>query len=301
MPQDISGDYTRVGIAGAGRVAQAFGKALQSIGVRVDSVASRDPQHAQSATAFLGGGAVPVSYRELASRASHVLIAISDHAIRTVAKEIARDPGRIRVALHTSGSYGPELLESLSETGVSCGSIHPMQTISDGTRGAEALRNIAYSVSGSPVAVAWAERIVASLHGQVLPISPDSRHLYHAAAVMASNYIAALIDAAQEFLEIAGIPQDAALSALAPLIRTSVENCIASGPLKALTGPIVRGDAATVAAHLAALQKADASARNLYKAAGLHALRMADQRGLKYAESASVRKALAGEQNTVNT
>ena len=297
MPKSGIAENRRIAIAGSGRVAQAFGRALQELGIKIDLVASRNSDHARNAVAFIGGGAVPVTYNDLRSQASHVLIAVSDNAIESVSKELAKEGTTVRVALHTCGSYGPELLEPLADIGVSCGSIHPLQTISNGTQGALALRDAAFAVCGATAAVAWAAEIVTTLGGQVLCVRPDARRLYHAAAVMASNYVAALIDAAQELMEIAGISREAALRALAPLIRTSVENIIAHGPTEALTGPIVRGDATTVAAHLLALGRAEDSALQLYRAAGLRALQMARERGLSKEDEARVHRALTGEEN----
>jgi predicted short-subunit dehydrogenase-like oxidoreductase (DUF2520 family) len=288
----------RIAIAGAGRVAQAMGKALQEAGVNVDFLASRNPEHARTAAEFIGGGIVRVSFSDLASRASHVLIAVSDSAIEPVSQQLAKPGGAIRVALHTCGSYGPELLESLSATGVSCGSIHPLQTVSDGAQGAVALHYAAFAVSGAPEAMGWAKEIVSAIEGQLLDIKPEARHFYHAAAVMASNYISALLDTAQELMGVAGIPKDTALHALAPLARTSLENAIRYGPVQALTGPIVRGDASTVAAHVLAMDQVESSAAQLYRAAGLRALRMARERGLSEESAMEVHRALLGQQKS---
>jgi predicted short-subunit dehydrogenase-like oxidoreductase (DUF2520 family) len=224
-----------------------------------------------------------------------VLIAVSDHAIESVARKLATERGSIRVALHTSGSHGPELLEPLEQIGVSCGTIHPLQTISNGNQGGNAFRGCAFAVDGDVEARAWAREIAGTLGGEILDIQPDTRHLYHAAAVMASNYLAAILDTAQEFMEMAGIPREAALRALAPLARTSLENALAEGPSKALTGPIVRGDAMTVSAHTHALKRADESARQLYRAAGIRALRMSMERGLGENDAAAVHRALTGD------
>jgi predicted short-subunit dehydrogenase-like oxidoreductase (DUF2520 family) len=285
----------KIAIAGAGRVAQAMGKALQDAGIEIHFLASRNPEHARIAAEFIGSAVAPVSYTELAAKASHVLIAVSDSVIETTAKELSSPGTAIRVALHTSGSYGPELLEPLSRAGVSCGAIHPLQTISSGTQGAASLRGAAFAVSGSPEAMAWANRIAHALGGKTLYVKPEARHLYHAAAVMTSNYIAALLDTAQELMIIAGIGEEDALLALAPLARTSLENAIHDGPVPALTGPIVRGDASTIAAHILALAQVDASARRLYRAAGIRALRMARKRGLGEDDAAAVHRALLSD------
>jgi predicted short-subunit dehydrogenase-like oxidoreductase (DUF2520 family) len=176
--------------------------------------------------------------------------------------------------------------------GVSCGGIHPLQTIRDASQGAAGLRSAAFAVSGDPQALTWAERIAAALSGHVLHIRPGARHLYHAAAVMASNYIAALMDSAEQLLLLAGVPEEDALGALAPLARTSLDNAVRLGALEALTGPVMRGDAATVAEHARALEGVERSVAELYRAAGLHALRMARRRGLGEEEAESVHRAL---------
>jgi predicted short-subunit dehydrogenase-like oxidoreductase (DUF2520 family) len=284
-----------IAIAGAGPVAQALGRALRERGVEIACIASRNPLRAEAAAAFLGGGCLPVAYSAVPSHASHVLVAVSDRAIAPVAEELARDQGRLRIALHTCGSYGPEALAPLQAVGVSCGGIHPLQTIRDASQGADSLRGAAFAICGDAAAANWAEEIAALLGGAVLRIAPGARHLYHAAAVMAGNYVTALLDCAEQLLLLAGVPPEDALRALVPLVRTSVDNAVRLGAVEALTGPVMRGDAATVGEHVRALRDAQESIGELYRAAGLHALRMAGQRGLGGEEAASVRQALLGQ------
>jgi predicted short-subunit dehydrogenase-like oxidoreductase (DUF2520 family) len=258
----------------------------------IKCVAGRSPERAAQAAAFVGGGSVALSCPEAAQRAGRVLIAVSDAAIESVARELAGSGGRIRIALHTCGNAGPELLRPLAEQGVSCGAIHPLQTIHDPEQGTYALRGIAFAVSGEAEASQWAEDIAGRLGGHVLRIAPDARPLYHAAAVMASNYVIALLDAAVETMSYAGIPADQALQALAPLACTAVENASKAGPLQALTGPIARGDIPTVAAHLRALSQAAEPLLHVYCAAGLQAVGMASKRGLPEQASASLDRIL---------
>jgi predicted short-subunit dehydrogenase-like oxidoreductase (DUF2520 family) len=97
---------------------------------------------------------------------------------------------------------------------------------------------------------------------------------------MASNALLAVLDAAIDLLEEAGVERDVALRAVAPLSQASLDNALSHGPVAALTGPIVRGDAMTVAAHLHALKNADQTVADLYAAAAAHLLRLAKQRGL---------------------
>lgn len=273
-----------IAIVGAGRVAQALGRALRESGMPVAAVAARSPERAARAAAFIGcAAAVPLSHA--AQRAERLIIAVSDCAIEPVAAGLAATPGRIRVALHTCGNAGSELLGPLAARGVACGAMHPLQTICNPETGARALRGIAFAISGDAAALAFAREIVACLSGRALSIPPNARPLYHAAAVMASNYMTALFDAAVETLSHAGIAADEARQALAPLARTAMENAAEAGPLAALTGPISRGDAATVAAHLRALGDVSPPLADLYRAAGARALAMARRRGLPQEEA----------------
>jgi predicted short-subunit dehydrogenase-like oxidoreductase (DUF2520 family) len=142
----------------------------------------------------------------------------------------------------------------------------------------------------------WAEELAAALNGHAIHVATESRPLYHAAAVMASNYVAALLDSAEHLMELAGVPRPDARRALAPLVRTSIDNAFDSSALEALTGPIARGDSATVAGHLEAMRHAEASTIELYKSAGLHALDMARRRGLGDSEAQNVLRALLGRE-----
>jgi predicted short-subunit dehydrogenase-like oxidoreductase (DUF2520 family) len=282
----------KVGIAGAGRVAQALGRALYQRGVDVAYVASRHRNRAESAAEFIGPATTAVEYSELPSRSGRLLIAVSDSAIESVARVLADGGARDGIALHTCGAKGTEALRALSDCGVACGTLHPLQTVREGQGSASALTGISFAVSGDGKAVAWAEEIARLLEGHVLRIRPECQVLYHTAAVMASNYITTLMDVAQELLVSAGLDPADAVLALAPLVRTSVENAVTLGTTAALTGPIARGDSDTVASHLNALSNRDQRVSHLYSVAGLNALAIAERRGLDQAKVAAVANVL---------
>jgi predicted short-subunit dehydrogenase-like oxidoreductase (DUF2520 family) len=284
-----------IGIAGAGRMAQALGRLLLERGEPVAAVASRGESAARAAE-FIGSGVEAVSYKELPQRAGRIVIAVADRAVPTVAETLAEAMAEAGlsggVALHTSGTLGPEVLEPLAARGVSCGTLHPLQTIAAPGQGVAALPGSAFAVAGDTEALAWAERIATILDGEPLRIAPKFRPVYHAAAVMASNYIVALLDAAVILMGAAGITEDRALRAIAPLAKASLNNAADLGPLRALTGPIERGDSETVALHLDALEKEPESVRELYRSAGLHALDLARRCGLNEAAAKRVEAVL---------
>lgn len=287
-----------IGIAGAGRLARALGRLLREQGEPVVCVASRDPGRALEAAGFIGGGAVPVAYSELPLHASRFLIAVADSALPHVAEALAGGNPRGGVALHTCGAKGPEELAAMRALGVSCGTLHPLQTVSDLRAALTSLPGSAFAIAGDEAAVQWAERIVERLSGVVVNIRPGARPLYHAAAAMASNHLAALIDAAQQLMAAAtGQNEPAALRALAPLIRASIVNVLDRGPAAALTGPIERGDADTVALHLEALASAPPRILELYRVSGLRTLDLARRKGLAAGPAARLEEMLRGTEN----
>lgn len=280
-----------IGIAGAGRVAQALARLLCNRGEPVVAVASRTPEHASAAARFIGDVDV-VEYDQLPKRCSRVLIAVSDDALTDVAARLAHGGMRGGAALHTCGARGAEAIAELARTGVSCGVLHPLQAVSSPEQGVAALPGATFGISGAGEAARWAEQIVALIEGTPLRIAPGREALYHAAAVMASNYVVALIDASVELLRAAGVAEDEALRALRPLVENNVRNALTFTPERALTGPIERGDAETVALHMEALREATPELRQLYGALGLRVLSLSRRRGLDEAYAQRVERCL---------
>lgn len=279
-------------------------------GERIVALAGRTPLRAETAARFISGPAAlagpgaaggpagsvravaVVGIAELPRLATRVLIAVSDQAIEPVAEELASAGMRSGAALHTCGARGPDALRALRINGVACGMLHPLQTIMTPEQGVNSLAGAAFGLSGDREATVWGDEIVEIVRmvtggdGQSLHIDADGSSFYHAGAVMASNALMAVLDAAMILMAHAGVGRDAACRALAPLARTSLQNALASGPRAALTGPVVRGDAATVAAHTEALRHVEPTVAKLYEASARHLLQLARQRGLS---DASVR------------
>jgi predicted short-subunit dehydrogenase-like oxidoreductase (DUF2520 family) len=164
--------------------------------------------------------------------------------------------------------------------------LHPLQTIMSPEQGVASLADVTFGISGDGEANAWAGEIVQMVtagRGESLYIHADRLSYYHAGAVMASNALVAALDAAIILLAHAGVEEKAALRAVGPLARTSLDNALRCGSRAALTGPVARGDAATVAAHREALRNVDATVARLYEAAAGQLLQLAKQRGLSEA------------------
>lgn len=281
-----------IGIVGSGSVAQALGRALHDRGAPVVALAARDPDRAERAAAFVGRAVRRVEYAELVALAPYLIVAVSDEAITSVAGTLAAAGLRRGVVLHTSGARGAEALAPLGEAGVACGVLHPLQTLPSPAAGTVSLQGITFGIGGDPPAVDWGEAIADLLNGRVLHVAPGGFPAYHAAAVLAGNAVAALVDAALVLMERAGVEAGTALEALAPLCRASAEHVLAVGPVAALTGPVARGDVTTVRAHVRALAGTPPDVAELYVAASGRLLDLAGRRGLDEATGRRIAQVL---------
>lgn len=262
--------------------------------IAVSAVGGRCGQSAEEARQFMGAGlAVPL--RELPQHARCIVMAVSDGAIAEVAAELAVAGGlKDGIVVHTSGATGPSALDVLREAGNSVGVLHPLQTAPSAERGFEALAlpGVTYAFAGDREAAAWASRLIARLEGRLLPVDAERWQHYHAGAVMACNYQMTLVDAALELMAMAGIGRETALGALGPILRATTENVLEWGPERALTGPIRRGDVGTVRRHLTAVENASPETRQLYLAAGLRTVELAERAGLEKNAAREVEKVL---------
>lgn len=208
-----------------------------------------------------------------------ILLAVPDDDLASVAEDLARagdaPPGCS--ALHLSGALSAEALGALHAVGFSVGSIHPFQSIADPWTSADRLLGASYAVAGEPAAIAAGRRLASSLGGNVVVVPPGLRPLYHAAGVLASNYLTTLAASAVRLLTQSGFGEAEAVEAVASLSRGTVDNLETLGLAQALTGPIARGDVETVRLHLGRLSPED---RDLYCALGRETLRLARAAGL---------------------
>ena len=221
-----------------------------------------------------------------------IILAVRDDAIRPLAGVLA-DAGTIgsqQVVLHLSGVHGQEALGPLVGSRAALGSLHPLQTISEPERAAERLKGAWAAVEGMPRAVEAAERLAQDVGLRPFRIASQAKPMYHAGAVFASNYFVVVEAVAQRLLRHAGLTDAEAWQALRPLVEGTLENLARLGPVGALTGPVARGDEATVRRHVEALTQDDAA---LYRVLGRAALELAQKRGMDEATAARVAGALA--------
>lgn len=246
-----------IGVIGAGRVGAVLGAALRAEGHAVTGAYAVSDGSRERAADLLPG--VPLlDVPAIVERSEMLLLAVPDDQLAPLAAGIAATgmvPGG-QLVMHTSGRYGTEVLAPLARAGSATLALHPAMTFT-GTR-ADLARLIGcpMGITAAPDLLPIAAALAVELGGESVVIAEGDRPLYHAGLAHAANHLVVLVDQAREALSRLGIDDPGAY--LRPLLEAALDESLRHGA-KALTGPVVRGDAGTVGAHLDALGDLDAT------------------------------------------
>ena len=210
-----------------------------------------------------------------------MIISVRDDRIPEVAARLVSE-GRLRpgqILLHTSGANPARTILAPAVPYVrAVGTLHPLVSFADARAAVEGLRDVAFAIEGDGPARAVAGRIVRALGARAVTLEAENLALYHAGAVIASNYVVAMADTARSLLIKAGVPADQALPVLIPLLASVVQNLAQVGLPGALTGPVERGDVTVVERHLGALAARAPELVELYRLVGRDVLRLAREK-----------------------
>lgn len=282
-------------IIGSGRVGRACGRMWAQAGVfAVQDVLTRSRESAAQGVKFIGAGRAAGSLEEM--RGADVwMIATRDDAIVPSCATLAAS-GKITpddIVFHVSGATPSSDLAAVREQGARIASVHPIKTFTDAEAAVQSFPGTFCAAEGDREALRVLKPAFERIGAKVFDIAPQAKPVYHSGGVFACNYLVALIEAALRAHERAGIPRAASLQALEPMVRETVDAIFDNGPAKALTGPISRGDAATVKRQLAAVESWDPAMAALYRGLGMVAVALAESDGrLDAARAANLRSAL---------
>ena len=212
---------------------------------------------------ILGRAATPAEMARAAADVDLVLVATPDASVATVAAAI--EPNEAAVVAHLAGSLGLDAVATHPRPAA----VHPLVALPDAAVGSRRLRAGGwFAVAGDPLV----EQVVDDLGGRALRVADADRSAYHAAAVVASNHLVALLGQAERIAAAAGVPFEAFMD----LVRATVDNVDELGPAAALTGPAARGDTETIRRHLEAIGPDERAA---YEALAREARRLAGRTG----------------------
>jgi len=277
---------SRVSIVGTGAVGSTLALLLFEKGYTIASLINRTAKPALSLAREVNCHKVSTSVSDIAHETEILIFAVSDDALPEVV-QVAAKGARLRPAastrkplvLHTSGVHSLEVLKPFHKFGI--GSLHPIQSFPASKSLRERVRSVGgihFGIEGEGKTVELVQQLVRVLGGRSYVIPKGMKPLYHAACVLSSNYVVALLNAVSETAGPLGLTHEWK-ELMLPLFTTTVENAMRTTPRRALTGPIARNDVHTVTLHLEALRKFAPQLVPLYTVMGIESARIARQDG----------------------
>jgi len=267
----------KLGFIGAGTVGTALAARLSGRDYPVVAVSSLSWASAQRLAQAAGGCRVFDSSQAVADNTELVFITTPDDAIASVVSEVNWRPGQSVV--HCSGADSTDILQPAKEAGAKVGAFHPLQTFAS-------LRQAMENIPGSTFALEAEEPLLnilkdmsVALDGHWVELKASDKVLYHAAAVLACNYMVTLTKLATDLWQAFDVPQEKATKALVPLLRGTLHNIETIGIPNCLTGPIARGDIGTINKHLDVLKATAPDLVSTYRELGRQTIPIALAKG----------------------
>lgn len=272
-------------IVGAGSLATFLAVALDATGFTITEIVARDSSRSRRKARKLAKkvGAQSVTVHSAKLDAALLWLCVPDREIhgaasglasRLAARVLAQKKGKVqdkvRFVFHSSGALISRELEPLSKAGAAVASVHPLMTFVAGAH--PTLQGVPFAIEGDAVATRMARRIVGELGGESFSLPAARKAAYHAWATLTSPLLVAFLVTLEEAARAAGLTREDARRKSLPIIRQTLANYSHFGPAHSFSGPLIRGDADTVAKHLAVL-KNHTGAREVYVALARSALR----------------------------
>jgi predicted short-subunit dehydrogenase-like oxidoreductase (DUF2520 family) len=287
-----------VAIVGAGSLATFLAVALHDAGFTISEIVARSSTRSQRRAHALAAkvGAHAVTTHSAALDATLLWLCVPDRAIRGVASDLAVQIAgatarrKVRVgkkacfAFHSSGALLSRELESLSKAGVGVASVHPLMTFVAGAH--PSLKGVPFALEGDEAAKRVARRIIRVQGGESFSMPAARKAAYHTWATLTSPLLLAFLVTLEQAARAAGLTREDARRKSLPIIKQTLANYARLGPARSFSGPLIRGDAETVAKHLAVLNEHPGE-REVYVALARAALR-----GLPVKNRAGLRRLL---------
>ena len=285
----------RIGFIGAGKVATVLARGLEAHGYAVRAVYSRTRASAERLASSLPNGVTVCEQAQAVADGCDLLfIATPDDAIAETSAAVRWYPRHSVV--HCSGALSVEALGPVTKAGGAVGGFHPMQTFAgpDGN----SLEGVTIALEGDGTLLARLKEIASALGGGWILVPPEQKPLYHLSGVLVSNYVVTLVKAATELWDEMGVPEPQARGALLALLAGTLKNMERLGVPGSLTGPIARGDLATVQRHLNELSAKSPGLLDAYRTLGLLTVPIARAKGSIDGDAAQLLRRTLEEEST---
>jgi len=267
----------KLGFIGAGTVGTALSVRLGSKGYPVVAVSSRSRASAERLAQAVKGCRVFDTSQGVADNAELIFITAPDDAIVSVVSQIKWHPGQSVV--HCSGADSTDILQPAKKLGAQVGVFHPLQTFASVKQAIENIPGSTFALEAEEPLLKTLKDMATALDGHWVELKSSDKVLYHAAAVIACNYMVTLVKLATDLWQTFNVPPQKATQALLPLLRGTIHNIETVGIPQCLTGPIARGDVGTIKKHLDALNHKAPGLVSTYRELGLQTIPIAVAKG----------------------
>lgn len=268
----------KIGFIGAGKAGCSLGKYFASkssqADIQITGYYSIISEETRWAAAFTNSDCFQTA-EEVIAASDSVILSTPDGAIKKVWESFNKENVKGRIFCHLSGSLSSDVFSGIEKLGGYPISIHPLFAFSSKESVYQQLNQVCFTLEGHPYAVAQWKDMLSALGNKALVVSGEVKPKYHAAASILSNHVIAVLEAGYQLLEECGFSEEEARTYTSVLVRDNVEHVIRDGCVKAMTGPIERGDEETVAKHLPVLNHGQ---REIYQACGRQLLVMAKEK-----------------------
>ncbi len=277
----------RINFIGCGQLGRTLGYLWQKNALlTLGDILTQSVDSAAQAVRQMGGGQAISSMDDM-QPADIYLLACHDDAIESCSQALAHSQPLTagNIVFHCSGAQSSQLLHACQAQGACTASIHPIKSFADIQLAAQSFAGTYCGVEGDKAALTTLQPLFTALKAKFLPILAEHKTLYHAASVIACNYLVALEELSIQAFGQSGIERQQALAILQPIVSGTVENLFRLGTANALTGPIARGDHQVVADQMNALKRWNADHATLYQLLGKIALPLSTKQGNASADS----------------
>jgi len=271
----------RINIIGCGRAAGSLARLwVQANTVSIGDVSNRSEASSRQAVNRIGAGNAVSNIADM-EPADFWLIGTNDDQVAGVARSMAETRQDLRGSLvfHLAGRFGLDVLQPLDHSGALLAALHPVRSLTDAQISLQGFAGTACVAEGSDAALSVLEPLLASIGGNWLPVAAIDRGLYHASVSIISNITKAVAWKAQKWQRKAGLPEPTAAAVTHQLLNSTMEDLFRSGAKKSITGPVVRGDTSTIAAHLEAIRTTHPEDVEVYRVLARTVLELAQERG----------------------
>jgi predicted short-subunit dehydrogenase-like oxidoreductase (DUF2520 family) len=286
-----------INVIGCGKVGKTLARLWTEHRVfQVQTILNRSLESGRQAASFVGGGRAIPSYAEM-EKADLVMISASDEAIEPCCGQLCETGlvGQGVIVFHCSGALPSTVLEPARSRGASIAGIHPVKSFADPAMAADSFAGTFCATEGDPEACQLLGDALSQCGAIPFPIEAQFKTVYHAATVVVSNYLVALMEVGLRCFQKAGVSRETALEVIRPIVTGTLENVFELGPVRALTGPIARGEPSIVQTQCSALGRWDPEIRGVYQRLGRIAVALAAAQGNASPDAlAAIQKMLDG-------